>query len=53
MTNTHCEMVKKGDVAISDFDSFLAHVNDCRDCQRRISSQIVTKYRQKTNGDCQ
>jgi hypothetical protein len=47
----HCEMVKKGDVAIADFDTFLEHVNDCHDCQRRISTQIITKFKQKQNGD--
>ena len=51
MTSPHCEKVKRGDESIADFDSFLQHVNDCRDCQRRIASQMVVKFNQKKMGD--
>jgi hypothetical protein len=43
----HCEMVKQGRADAQDFDDFLKHVSDCKDCQRRIGSQIVTNFRQR------
>jgi bacterioferritin-associated ferredoxin len=53
--NEHCEMVKQGRADAQDFDDFLAHVNDCKDCQRRIRSQIIVNFRQRQterkNGD--
>lgn len=51
MTDDYCEIVKQGRADAEDFGSFLHHVSECRDCQRRISSQIVTNFKQRINGD--
>ena len=51
MTSPYCEKIKHGDDCVADFTAFLHHVEGCSDCIRRISSQIVTKFKQRTNGD--
>lgn len=50
MTSAICEMVKRGG-SEDDFGSFLRHVTDCGDCQRRIASRIVVEFNQRKNGD--
>lgn len=49
----YCELVKQGGADAEDFEDFLKHVSECTDCQRRISSQIVTEFKQRemTNGN--
>lgn len=43
----YCEIVKQGRADAEDFEDFLKHVSDCKDCQRRIQSQIITNFRQR------
>lgn len=49
MNDPYCEMVKQGRADAEDFADFLAHVSDCKDCQRRIRSQIITDFKQREN----
>lgn len=42
-----CALVKQGQVDYDDFGYFLHHVSECRDCQRRITSQIETQFKQR------
>ena len=51
MTTEHCELVKQGRADAQDFDDFLQHIMDCRDCQRRIRSQIITNFKARQMGD--
>lgn len=44
--NPYCEKVKQGDHTAEDFAAFLHHLDGCKDCLRRIYSQIVIKEKQ-------
>jgi hypothetical protein len=46
MTSSYCEKVKQGENCADDFTAFLRHVEGCKDCIRRISSQIIIKFKQ-------
>ena len=43
----YCTLVKQGRADADDFDAFLHHVEDCPDCIRRISAQIVINFKQR------
>jgi hypothetical protein len=45
--NPYCEMVKCGKAPKEDFPAFLRHTGECRDCQRRIYSQMLVQFNQK------
>jgi len=47
MIDPYCEMVKQGKADAEDFADFLYHVSSCRDCQRRIASQITVNFKQR------
>jgi len=51
---TPCDFVKAGTTDAKNFGEFLAHVADCKDCQRRVFSRIIIEFKQKqmeiTNG---
>lgn len=47
----YCDKVKRGEDTAEDFAAFLHHLGLCEDCQRRLVSQIVIKFKQQTNGD--
>jgi hypothetical protein len=44
----YCNIVKQGRADAEDFDSFLHHVSGCQDCIRRIQSQIIINFKQRT-----
>jgi len=46
MISDYCETVKRGRQPAEDFPAFLRHVEECSDCQRRIFSQMVIKFKQ-------
>jgi hypothetical protein len=48
MIEDYCGIVKRGKADAEDFESFLHHIGECTDCQRRISSQIIVKFKQRT-----
>lgn len=46
-----CDKIKRGETDAADFASFLAHIGSCKDCIRRIYSQLIVKTKQYKNGD--
>jgi hypothetical protein len=47
MTRHFCENVKAGFAPADEFAAFLAHVSDCKDCQRRIYSRFLVEFNQR------
>jgi hypothetical protein len=47
MTNPYCEKVKRGDHTAEDFAAFLHHLDDCKDCCRRIYARMIIEFKQR------
>lgn len=49
--NVYCEKIKRGETDAVNFAAFLEHVGSCKDCIRRIYSQLIVKTKQSKIGD--